>query len=84
MGLSSGSAHMTVLLSWLVVAAISRISSLSALIAAALSPLFAWWLAPHLAFMVMMAAMALLLFWRHRSNIRNILNGSEKRIGQKG
>ncbi len=68
---------------WLMVAALFRISSLSALTAAALSPLFAWWLAPHPAFMVMMAAMALLLFWRHRENIQRILQGTEKKIGQK-
>lgn len=75
---------LAVLGTWLLVAFISRISSLSALTAAALSPLFAWWLAPYPAFIIMMAAMVLLLIWRHRSNIRNILNGTEKRIGQKG
>lgn len=69
------------LVTWLVMAALFRISSLSALIAALLSPLFAWWFTHSQVYMAMMGTMALLLLWRHRANIQRILAGQEKRIG---
>ena len=72
------------LATWLVMAKVFRISSLSALTAAALAPLYTWLLAPQPAFIIMSGAMSLLLIWRHRSNIRKLLAGEEKRIGQKG
>jgi glycerol-3-phosphate acyltransferase PlsY len=72
-----------VVATWLVMALLFRISSLAALTAAALSPLYAWWIAPHTEYIVMMSAMATLLVWRHRSNIRNLLEGKEKHIGHK-
>ncbi|WBU64342.1 glycerol-3-phosphate 1-O-acyltransferase PlsY [Paracoccus aerodenitrificans] len=65
---------------WAVVAAISRISSLSALMAAALSPLMAalmgWY---HVALAALF--MAALIFWRHRANIRRLREGTEPKIG---
>jgi glycerol-3-phosphate acyltransferase PlsY len=74
---------MAVVATWLAMALLFRISSLAALTAAALSPLYAWWLAPHTEYIVMMSVMAMLLVWRHRSNIRNLLEGKEKHIGHK-
>ena len=63
---------------WLFVAKVMRISSLSALIAFLLTPLYAWWWEPgqHY-FLVLVCIMSVLLFWRHRSNIRNLLAGTE-------
>jgi glycerol-3-phosphate acyltransferase PlsY len=72
------------LATWLVMAKLFRISSLSALTAATLSPLYAWLLTPHREFVIMLLAMSALLIWRHRSNIRNLLAGNEGKIGQKG
>jgi len=72
-----------VLVTWLVMALLFRISSLSALIAAVLSPLYAWWITGTGVYVIMMAVMALLLLWRHRGNIQRLLAGQEKRIGQK-
>lgn len=69
---------------WLVVAKAGRISSLAALAAAVLAPLYTWWLAPEPAYLAMTPVLAVLLIWRHRSNIRNLLRGTEGRIGQKG
>ncbi|MEJ2687799.1 MAG: glycerol-3-phosphate 1-O-acyltransferase PlsY [Gammaproteobacteria bacterium] len=65
---------------WLVMAAVFRISSLSALVAAVLAPLYFWWLHPEPAFMAVAAVMTALLFWRHRDNIRRLLGGTEGRI----
>lgn len=72
-----------VLLTWLAMALLFRISSLSALTAAALSPLYGWWLTGIPAYIAMMAVMATLLLWRHRGNIQRLLAGEEKRIGKK-
>lgn len=72
------------LLTWLVVTKVFKISSLSALIAAVLTPLYCWLLAPQLEFMLMLSVMSLLLIWRHRSNIRNLMSGAEGKIGNKG
>ena len=68
---------------WLLTAAAGRISSLSALVAAALTPAFAWWLdGPRMA--VVTGFMAVLIFIRHHANIGRILAGTEPRIGRKG
>ena len=67
---------------WLVVAVLSRISSLSALAAAALAPVFV--LATHqepIAKAWLAAFMAVLIFIRHAPNIRRLLKGAEPRIG---
>ncbi|MFC3677448.1 glycerol-3-phosphate 1-O-acyltransferase PlsY [Ferrovibrio xuzhouensis] len=69
-------------LAWLATAAISRYSSLSALIAALLSPLFAWYYAgPQVAGLA--AAMAVLVYIRHHQNIARLLKGEEPKIGRK-
>ena len=67
---------------WLVTALLTRISSLSALVAAALSPVVALWLdGPRMALVA--AFMAVLIFIRHRTNIARITAGTEPRIGQR-
>ncbi len=71
------------MLTWLTVAALSRYSSLSALVAAALSPVFVFALAPSYAYSLATLMMAGLIFWRHRSNIHKLLVGTERKIGAK-
>jgi glycerol-3-phosphate acyltransferase PlsY len=67
---------------WLLTAAISRISSLSALVAAALSPVAATFLGrPDLSLLAIL--LAALIFVRHDANIRRLLRGEEPRIGRK-
>lgn len=67
---------------WLVTAALFRISSLSALVALAASPVFAWLLmGPQTA--AMAAGLAVLGFIRHKANISRLLKGEEPRIGKK-
>ncbi len=81
---------LAVMLTWILVFAITRYSSLSAIAAAALAPLYAWYLLPEadnlvgisdyvLAILVMMA----LLIWRHRSNIQKLLAGTESGFGKR-
>ena len=65
------------LLTWALVFAISRLSSLSAIVAAALSPVFAWLLLPYKNYVLMVLVMAVMLVWRHKSNIQKLLNGTE-------
>jgi glycerol-3-phosphate acyltransferase PlsY len=69
-------------LTWLVVAVATRYSSLSALVAAALSPIFVWWRHPVPAVVAISVAVAALLYWRHRQNIRRLIAGTETRIGK--
>lgn len=68
---------------WLLMARLTRISSLSALTASALSPLYAFLLLGDTTTTVLVALMAVLLFWRHRGNIQRLLRGEEDRIGEK-
>ncbi|MBK1702077.1 glycerol-3-phosphate 1-O-acyltransferase PlsY [Thiococcus pfennigii] len=65
---------------WLFVAKVLKISSLSALISMALAPLIVWIFWPEPALVGGQFLISLLLFWRHRTNIRNLLNGAEGRI----
>ncbi len=67
--------------SWLIMAVLFRYSSLAAVTAAALTPLYVWLLAPEPAYVIGFGVLALLLIWRHHSNIRRLLDGSEKQFG---
>ena len=67
---------------WLLTAAISRISSLSALMAAALTPVLAWSMG-RADLVLVSLFMAALIFLRHRANIARLLDGSEPRLGRK-
>lgn len=66
---------------WLATAAALRFSSLAALVAAALSPVYALLLGQP-GFAAGLAAMALLIFLRHRGNIMRLVRGTEPRIGK--
>lgn len=68
---------------WLLIAATTRLSSLAALIAAALAPVFALFLLPSRQGVIVVALMSVLLIWKHKKNISGLLQGSESRIGQK-
>ncbi len=66
---------------WLLVAALFRYSSLAALVASAAAPLYAVLLEAGTYIAAASAVMAAILYWRHRSNIRNLLAGTEDKIG---
>lgn len=68
--------------SWLVMAVITRYSSLSAITVSVLAPFYVWWLAREPALIAAAVAMSLMLLWRHRSNIQKLLAGTETKIGR--
>lgn len=68
---------------WLATAAITRYSSLSAVVASVVAPLFVAWREASAIYVVTMTLMSALLIWRHLPNIRKLLAGQETRIGHK-
>jgi glycerol-3-phosphate acyltransferase PlsY len=70
-------------LTWLAMAGLFRISSLAALTAAALSPLFCLGTDQAYPFLWLSVFMAVLVFIRHHANIGRLLKGQEPRIGKK-
>ncbi len=67
---------------WLAMAVLFRISSAAALTAGVLAPVYIVWLRPSVALLATVLVMSAMLFWRHRSNIRNLIHGTEARIGE--
>ncbi len=74
---------LSTLVTWLFMAKVFRYSSLAALTAAVLAPLYLWLARPTLALLIMSVAMSLLLLWRHRSNIQRLISGQEDQIARK-
>ncbi len=72
-----------VLATWLLVAILFRFSSLAALVAAAAAPAYTMVLGLSREWAFASGIMALLLLWRHKKNIRNLLAGIEPRIGKR-
>ena len=68
---------------WLIVAAFMRYSSLAALAAAVFGPIYFVFLFGLQPMGIALTVVCFLLIWRHRSNIRNLMNGTETRIGAK-
>jgi acyl phosphate:glycerol-3-phosphate acyltransferase len=67
---------------WVVMAAIFRISSLAALTAAVLAPIYTC-IILNLEYAFFVAIMSAILIWRHKENIKKILAGTEGKLGQK-
>ena len=72
-----------VCLTWLVVAVVTRYSSLSALTAATLAPFFAYFLGFG-QMVLLFILLALVIYVRHKTNIERLLSGQESKIGSKG
>ena len=66
-----------ILLSWLIIFKASRISSLSAIIAASLGPVYSLWLIDSINARWIILVIALLLVARHHGNIKRLLSGEE-------
>jgi acyl phosphate:glycerol-3-phosphate acyltransferase len=67
---------------WLATAVVTRYSSLSALVASFVTPIFLWW-SGHPALASLFAVLTVLLFYMHRANISRLRAGTEGKIGQK-
>ena len=69
---------------WLMVAALFRYSSLAAMTAALLTPIFTWLITADPAYVGAMTLLATILLWRHRSNMQSLVKGTEDKIGVDG
>lgn len=78
----SGALGLLAALTWLVIAKVFRISSLAALLAATLAPVYAWLLNLAPPIIIVVAIMCLFILWRHRSNIQRLIRGGEGKIGE--
>jgi acyl phosphate:glycerol-3-phosphate acyltransferase len=76
----SGVLGLATLGTWLIVAIFMRYSSLAALCAAVFAPLYFTFLYGVQPMGLAILVMSLLLIYRHRSNIRNLMNGTETRL----
>jgi acyl phosphate:glycerol-3-phosphate acyltransferase len=74
-----------VMITWLLVFAIMRYSSLAAITAAVFSPIYAWLILsrPYKDYVLMVLVVSLLLIWRHRGNIKKLMNGTESGFNKK-
>ena len=68
---------------WIIVAIFMRYSSLAALAAAVFGPIYFVFLFGFQPMGIALLVVCFLLIWRHRSNIHNLINGKESRIGSK-
>jgi glycerol-3-phosphate acyltransferase PlsY len=72
------------MLTWVLVFAVSRYSSLGAIVAAALAPVYAWiLLSAYKNYVITVVVMSILLIWRHRTNIQKLMAGTESGFGKK-
>jgi glycerol-3-phosphate acyltransferase PlsY len=70
-------------LTWLVAAAVFRYSSLSALLAVAFAPAYAWYLIGDPQIVWFSSLLAILVWVKHHSNIKRLLRGEEPKIGKR-
>ena len=66
---------------WLVVIAITRYSSLAALVAVSLAPLYTWWIKPL--YTLPVTFLTILIVFRHHGNIKRLFTGGEPKVGDK-
>lgn len=74
---------LAVILTWVVIAFVTRYSSLAAIVGAIMTPVYAMWFAPRLTWLPLLI-ITILLLWRHKPNITRLISGTESKIGGKG
>tara|TARA_Y100001935_G_scaffold200408_1_gene168723 strand:- start:15539 stop:16123 length:585 start_codon:yes stop_codon:yes gene_type:complete len=65
---------------WLLVAKITKISSLSAIVSLIFSPAIIYFIQPSVELITMQIAITSILLWRHRKNISNLISGKEAKM----
>lgn len=78
----NGGLGLTLVVVWIATAVLFRMSSLASLAAAAAAPIGAFYVYGAAPAALAMLVLAALVWWRHRTNIRKILDGTERRIGR--
>ncbi len=68
---------------WIGLAYLTRYSSLSALVATAVSPVVLWFTGNEKV-ALLFAILTVITWWKHRANISRLLSGTESKIGSKG
>jgi len=68
---------------WLGIAALLKISSLSALISIFITPFALWYFSHSIELTSAVALMSIIVFWRHKKNIIALMQGTENKIGEK-
>ncbi len=68
---------------WLIIAAVFRYSSLAAVITAFFAPFYMFGLNGDMFILTATAFMSILLFWKHKQNMINLIEGKEQKIGAK-
>lgn len=71
---------LTAMAAWLGMFAVTRISSMGALAGAIAAPVAGWYFLGGGAYTAVILSMAVLLVWRHRANIRKLLDGTEGKV----
>ncbi|HED12859.1 MAG TPA: glycerol-3-phosphate 1-O-acyltransferase [Gammaproteobacteria bacterium] len=71
---------MALLATWMIIAFASRYSSLAALSAAVLAPVYVYLISHQVAYVVTTTLIAILILWRHQSNIQRLQAGQEDKI----
>lgn len=69
-----------IIVTWLIVLIISRYSSLAALVSVILAPFYTWMIKPH--YTIPVAMLCCLIIFRHHTNIKRLLDGSEPKVGE--
>lgn len=72
---------LAMLATWILMAVIFRYSSLAALTAAVLAPVYTLLLTAHPALLVAIIIISVLTLWRHRTNLRRLFSGEEEKFG---
>ena len=71
------------IMTWLLIALLFRYSSLAAITAGLLAPVYCWLMIPSPYHVAGVSLMSAVLIWRHRSNIKKLLTGEEHKIGNR-
>lgn len=68
------------IVTWLVIVLVLRYVSLASMLAASATPIYLWWFTHEMAYVVIAILMALIVIYRHRSNIANLRSGVEPKV----